>query len=438
MKIAYLTAGAAGMFCGSCMNDNSVARALIRAGHDCVLAPIYTPIRTDEESVSVDRVFLGGISVYVQQTLPWLRHLPKAAWRWLDQPWLIRALTKNAGTTSPKLLGALAVSMLDGMRGHQKAEFQQLIDWLESDIRPDVIVLSNLLIGGALPAFEERLGARVFVTLQGDDIFLDALPVAYREQCIARMRALVPYCHGFLVHSAAYGRHMAQMLAIPDSKLHVVPLAVRVADFAAHRDPRETGTTAYSETSTAGPITLGYLARMAPEKGLHRLVDAFIALTRSGDNPQLQLKLAGWMGPQHHAYWEEQKGKLQRAGLDGRWEYAGSVDRAGKLAFLESIDLFCVPTTYADPKGLFLLEANAVGLPYVMPDHGAFPEVHARLVPHWPAHHGALFQHDSMEDLIATLRHSLARIPSRRAPSPELLKELDIEMHAARMLAVLQ
>lgn len=438
MKIAYLTAGAAGMFCGSCMNDNSVARALIRAGHDCVLAPIYTPIRTDEESVSVDRVFLGGISVYLQQTLPWLRHLPKAAWRWLDQPWLIRALTKNAGTTSPKLLGALAVSMLEGMRGHQKAEFQQLIDWLSSDIRPEVIVLSNLLIGGAIPAFEERLGARVFVTLQGDDIFLDALPSAYREQCIARMRGLVPHCDGFLVHSVAYGRHMAQMLGIPDSKLHVVPLAIRVADFAEHRDPREAGTTAAAEKSPSGPITLGYLARMAPEKGLHRLVDAFIALTRSGDNPRLHLKLAGWMGPQHQAFWEEQKGKLQRAGLDGRWEYAGSVDRAGKLAFLESIDLFCVPTTYADPKGLFLLEANAVGLPYVMPDHGAFPEVHARLEPHWPAHHGELFQHDSIEDLIAKLRHSLDGIPSRRAPSAELLKELDIEMHAARMLAVLQ
>jgi glycosyltransferase involved in cell wall biosynthesis len=383
-------------------------------------------------------VFLGGISVYVQQILPWLRYLPKAAWRWLDQPWLIRALTKNAGTTSPKLLGALAVSMLEGMRGHQKAEFQQLIDWLACDIQPEVIVLSNLLIGGAIPAFQERIGARVYVTLQGDDIFLDALPAVYREQCIARMRALVPHCHGFLVHSVAYGRRMAQMLGIPESKLHVVPLAIRVADFAESREPRQAGTTAAAERSPSGPITLGYLARMAPEKGLHQLVDAFIALTRSGDNPRLHLKLAGWMGPQHHAFWEEQKGKLRSAGLDGRWEYAGSVDRAGKLAFLESIDLFCVPTTYADPKGLFLLEANAVGLPYVMPDHGAFPEVHARLEPYWPAHHGQLFQHDSIEDLVAKLRHSLARIPSRRAPSSELLKEMDIDMHAARILVVLQ
>jgi glycosyltransferase involved in cell wall biosynthesis len=40
--------------------------------------------------------------------------------------------------------------------------------------------------------------------------------------------------------------------------------------------------------------------------------------------------------------------------------------------------VFSVPTTYADPKGLFLIEALANGLPVVQPRHGAFPEIIAR------------------------------------------------------------
>jgi hypothetical protein len=74
MKIAYLTAGAAGMFCGSCLHDNALAKAMLRLGHECILVPVYTPIRTDNEDVSIDKVFMGGINVYLQQKLPWLSY----------------------------------------------------------------------------------------------------------------------------------------------------------------------------------------------------------------------------------------------------------------------------------------------------------------------------------------------------------------------------
>ena len=59
-KIIYLTAGAGGMFCGSCMHDNALSRALSEHGWDIQLVPTYTPIRTDEENVSIDRVMFGG------------------------------------------------------------------------------------------------------------------------------------------------------------------------------------------------------------------------------------------------------------------------------------------------------------------------------------------------------------------------------------------
>ena len=43
--------------------------------------------------------------------------------------------------------------------------------------------------------------------------------------------------------------------------------------------------------------------------------------------------------------------------------------------FLHSLDVFTVPTTYQEPKGRFALEAMACGVPLVLPEHGAFPEL---------------------------------------------------------------
>ena len=84
MKIAIITAGGAGMFCGSCMQDNTVARALRLAGADAVLLPAYTPIRVDEDNVSSPRLFLGGINVYLDSALPGWRRLPRFAKQLFD------------------------------------------------------------------------------------------------------------------------------------------------------------------------------------------------------------------------------------------------------------------------------------------------------------------------------------------------------------------
>ena len=66
------------MYCGSCMHDNTLARALTQLGVDVQLVPMYTPIRTDEEDVTIDRVFFGGVNVYLQQRIGLFRYLPKA------------------------------------------------------------------------------------------------------------------------------------------------------------------------------------------------------------------------------------------------------------------------------------------------------------------------------------------------------------------------
>src|SRR5688500_2203737 len=117
MKILSNTAGAAGMYCGSCFRDNALAAELLAQGHDVHLVPVYTPTRTDEPNVSEHRVLFGGISVYLQQSSPLFRWLPLALDRLWDAPAVISAFANRAVTTDPALLGRLTISTLQGLQG---------------------------------------------------------------------------------------------------------------------------------------------------------------------------------------------------------------------------------------------------------------------------------------------------------------------------------
>src|SRR5689334_10247941 len=148
MRITYITAGAAGMYCGSCMHDNTLVAALIARGHDALLVPTYTPIRTDEADVSTSRIFFGGINVYLQQKVPLFRHTPWLFDRLLNARWLLNWVSRYAGMTRAEELGDLTLSMLKGEHGYQKKEIAKLLYWLKHDIRPDLINLTNVLLSG--------------------------------------------------------------------------------------------------------------------------------------------------------------------------------------------------------------------------------------------------------------------------------------------------
>src|ERR1700684_4457146 len=126
MKIAYITAGAAGMFCGSCMHDNTLVAALRAQGHDALLIPTYTPIRTDEADRSQSRVFCGGINVYLQQHSALFRKTPWFLDRLFDFPRLLRWVSRFAVRTQAQELAELTISMLKGEHGHQRKEVAKL------------------------------------------------------------------------------------------------------------------------------------------------------------------------------------------------------------------------------------------------------------------------------------------------------------------------
>ena len=89
----------------------------------------------------------------------------------------------------------------------------------------------------------------------------------------------------------------------------------------------------------------------------------------------MRLEAAGHLASTNAAYLDDVRRTLDRAGLGGEFAYRGELDRPGKLAFLRDLDVLSVPATYDEPKGMFLLEAMASGVPVVQPRRGGFTEI---------------------------------------------------------------
>jgi len=374
MRVLSITAGAAGMYCGSCGRDNALAVEMLARGHDVTLLPLYTPTTTDEENVSRKQVLFGGISIYLEQYLALFRHTPRFLDRLWDSPRVIGALASRSLSTDPKLLGDMTVSMLEGDRGVLRKEFVKLGKWLADEPVPDIVNLPNSLLIGLARPLRELLRRPVCCTLQGEDLFLEGLVEPYRTRAIDLIRRQAQHVDCFLPVSDYYVPVMSRLLGIPPGRMAVVPLGINLSGYEPRSTPR-------AEPATPGPLAeddvfrVGYFARVAPEKGLHVLADAYQQFRRRTGGARVRLEAAGYLSHGHGGYLDEVRTRLAKAGLADEFAYRGAVDRSGKLAFLRSLDVLSVPATYDEPKGVFLLEAMASGVPVVQPRRGAFTEI---------------------------------------------------------------
>jgi glycosyltransferase involved in cell wall biosynthesis len=363
LRILAITAGAANMYCGSCLRDNALAAELLRQGHDVTLVPIYTPTRTDEPNVSEERVLYGGVNVYLQQILPLFRRTPRFVDRLFDSRPVMKFLSRLSVSTDPERLSELTLSTLKGEDGFQHKEVRWLVEGLRALPRPDVVLLPNSLMIGLAHPLAGALECPIACTLQGEDLFLDGMPAPQRREAIRLIQARVPFVDAFLPVSEYYASYMGKLLSIPASKMAVVPLGINLEGFSAH------------EEREGGPVVIGYFARVAPEKGLHNLVAAYRLLRTRKNLPPTRLEVAGYLGREHRPYLARLENELAKDGLDGEYRYHGTLDRKDKIEFLRSIDIASIPTDYAESKGISLLEAMAVGVPAVQPRHGTFTEV---------------------------------------------------------------
>lgn len=363
MRILYLTAGAAEMYCGSCLRDNALAAALIRRGHDVVLAPVYTPTTVDERNVSADTVLFGGVSVFLEQHVPLFRHTPAFLDRLWDSNAALRLASKRQIKVDPAGLGEMTVSMLKGLAGHQRKEVVKMLRWLAHERPFDVVNLPFTLLIGLAKPLRDALGVPVVCTLQGEDLFLDQLPEPWRSESLTLIRRAVPDVDAFMAVSDGYVEFMSGYLGIPTARISVVPLGINIEGHTpqpARRTP---------------PYTIGFFGRIAPEKGLHVLAEAYRRLRARPGVPATRLLAGGYMLNEHRPYFDEIVNRLKQWGLADEFHYAGTLTRDAKIALFQQMDVMSMPATYDEPKGFTLIEAMANGVPVVQPDRGAFTEL---------------------------------------------------------------
>jgi glycosyltransferase involved in cell wall biosynthesis len=379
MRIAYIAAGAAGMYCGSCLHDNTLAAALLELGEEVLLVPTYTPLRTDEANVSIDRVFFGGINVYLQQKSAVFRHTPWWLDRVLDHPGLLNLATRGAGSVDPRQLGDMTVSMLRGETGNQRKELEKLVHWLITDAKPDIVHLSNSMQLGMARLLRERCGPPVVCQLSGEDLFLEKLAPPHYDEARSLLRERAADADAFVAINRYYADFMAEYLAVDRARIHVIPHGLRLAGHAKPQPPAPPGVSNSTPTTrdrdATQPRTIGFLARICEDKGLHVLVEACEMLSKRDDVPPFVLHAAGYLGANDRPYLEQLESRAAAGRLAGRFRYFGELDRDQKIKFLQSLDVLSTPTMYRESKGIPALEAMANAVPVVLPDHGSFTEM---------------------------------------------------------------
>jgi glycosyltransferase involved in cell wall biosynthesis len=413
MKIVHLTPGTGNFHCGSCLRDNHLVKALRGRGHDVVMVPLYLPLVTDHEPASGDLpVFAGGINLYLQQKIPFLHRLPKWVRRLLDSPLLLKLAAARATMTSARLLGEMTVGSLRGLDGRQAAEWQRLIDWIRTDEKPDLVSLSNGLLNGLAPGIRRDLGVPVICSLQGEDSFLDTLPEPWKTRAWDAFRANNADVSLYIATSDYYRDVMRGRLELPEEKIVTVRNGMDFIGFAPAPAPPDV------------PV-IGFLAHLIFGKGLKTLIDAFVLLAPR--LPEARLALAGTSTAADERFIGQMKEVIAKSGLTDRVSWRENLDFDEKIGHLQSLSVLSVPATYGEAFGLYVIEANACGVPVVEPDHAGLGEIVRA------TGGGVLCEPDNPSALAEALESLLRDAPRRQALADAGRAAVLSEFTAARM-----
>ena len=166
----------------------------------------------------------------------------------------------------------------------------------------------------------------------------------------------------------------------------IVPFGV---DLKAFR-PRAAG-----ERQTDPPLTIGFVGRMLPGKGLNVLADALVKLK---DEPWKLLVVGD--GPERERF----EIQLRAAGLEERTEFTGAIDFARVPEYFHRMDVMVIPTETTkrirEQFGRVIVEAMACGVPVIGSTCGAIPEVIGDA--------GLIFAEGDSDALAGALRKMLA------------------------------
>jgi len=366
MKIIQITPGSGDNFyCENCLRDLEMVKALRSQGHDVLLVPLYLPLQIKkDEGVANAPIFFGGVNVYLQQKFKLFQKTPRWLDKWLDSKRLLKWVAPKAGMTSARDLGETTLSMLKGEHGRQLKELNRLMDWLVlEENKPDVVVLSNVLLAGLAASLKTRLQVPVVCWLQDEECFVDALEQPYADDVWDLLRrASQEVIDGFVSVSEFYKQRMLSRLGVASDKVKVIPLGINADLYTPVSNP------------PSAPV-IGFLSRLCKMRGLDTLVDAFIQLKRKETLSNVRLHMVGGSNAADEPFIVSLKSKLDQAGLLGDVIFEQDFSFEARHAFLKNVSVVCVPETEPAAHALYVLEAQVMGVPVVEPRMGAIPEL---------------------------------------------------------------
>jgi glycosyltransferase involved in cell wall biosynthesis len=392
MKIVYLITGSGGSFyCGNCYRDMLYVRAIRKVpGIKASAIPLYLPPdKTTSEESGFDRnVFFGAISMFLREKVGFLRNMPAFLDKFFDSRLLLRLAAKQAGTTSTEGYEELTISMIEGDNAFRKAEVDRLVKYLMKDGKPDIIHLSNALILGIARQLKKRMNVKVVCSLLNEDDWIDDMAEPFRSRAWEMIAREAHYVDIFVTPSSYYKELFRKKTKLKCDNVMIVPLGFDPEKDSIPREERE---------STA----IGYFSRINKYNGFDKLVDAFIEMKKQDLIPGLTLNVCGGYTGTDKNFISQQIKKIRENKLEKSVKIYPEFQGDKKMEFFHDVDVISVPVNKYDGYGLYLLEANAAGIPVVQPATGAFPEIVER------TKGGIIYSPDTIPELVSSLHRLL-------------------------------
>ena len=387
MKIVYLITGSGGSFyCGNCYRDMIYLRAIRKVpGIQATAIPLYLPPEGTNFETGLDKhVFFGAISMYLREKVPFLRNMPSFLDKIFDSGPMLKMAANRAGTTRTEGLEEMTLSMIKGENAFPEKELQRLIDYLTKDGQPDIIHLSNALIIGLARQLKKRMNVKIVCSLLNEDDWLDEMVEPYQSKAWQMISQEAVNVDAFITPSNYFKDLFISKTGVSGENFHVVPMAVDAIDL-------------NDIVNNSQFPALGYFCRINSQNGFDKLVDAFIDLKRKDVLPGLTLHVSGGFTGDDKSFIAKQIKKIKTNGFTEYLKIYPEFQGNGKYEFFSNIDIMSVPVRKHDGYGLYILEANAAGIPVVQPATGGFPEILEK------TKGGITYSPDTVDELSANL-----------------------------------
>lgn len=172
------------------------------------------------------------------------------------------------------------------------------------------------------------------------------------------------FSHGVVAYTEDFAQHSPYLQRFED-KLHVIPPPVELPEMT------DSGIAAFERMYNPegkGPI-IGMAARLAAEKGVEVLLDAFPKILER--YPNARILFAGQYRDvlAEDAYAQRLLPRIKRYEDAGKWEFLGILDPVQMAAFYPNLDVITVPSLNSTESfGLVQVEAMLCGTPSVASD----------------------------------------------------------------------